>query len=478
MPISNSPSRQFDLDLRAPVFTRFRRGIVISWLRIVTFALLDAGLLVLAWQIAEAYGTQLDSAWNTGNNPSSMLLILSLEVGLIAAYGLYDSGQKRRDYFGLVKALTLSQVLLLLIAFLSQPGYFLSRSTFLLSWLLSIGLVCAGRVAVHCTVEYLRKQGTGCYPAFIICHPRDIETATRILQQENRYILSGWVDIAKLERGNWEEIVDKVRYLGVSEVFLCSPDPVENLMFLYWTLRNDGITLRILSLGFQTPFRVPEFSIIGGFPSITFSPPLVTGIDFWVKRCFDFCCALLILLLASPLYLAIALLIKLDSPGPIFYKQTRIGLRGKQFKAWKFRTMVTDADKMQKELEALNQTKDGILFKIKDDPRITRVGKFLRRYSLDELPQVFNVLFGQMSLVGPRPLPVRDVEKFSEHHFMRHEVMPGITGMWQVSGRSDIDNFEDVVRLDLSYIQNWSLWLDLKILLQTVGVVLNKTGAY
>jgi lipopolysaccharide/colanic/teichoic acid biosynthesis glycosyltransferase len=140
--------------------------------------------------------------------------------------------------------------------------------------------------------------------------------------------------------------------------------------------------------------------------------------------------------------------------------------------------MRADAEKLQKELETLNETKDGILFKIKDDPRITRVGKFLRRYSLDELPQLFNVLRGEMSLVGPRPLPVRDVDKFSEHHFIRHEVLPGITGLWQVSGRSNITDFEQVISLDLTYIENWSLKLDLEILLKTFMVILQKQGAY
>jgi exopolysaccharide biosynthesis polyprenyl glycosylphosphotransferase len=204
----------------------------------------------------------------------------------------------------------------------------------------------------------------------------------------------------------------------------------------------------------------------------------MTGSDFWIKRVVDFCAALILLALFSPIYGLIALLIKLDSPGPIFYRQNRVGLHGACFKAWKFRTMVVNADQLQKQLEAQNEMKDGVLFKLKDDPRVTRVGQVLRQYSLDELPQLFNVLLGEMSLVGPRPLPVRDVNNFEGHHYVRHEVLPGITGLWQVSGRSNISNFEEVIQLDLAYIQNWSLGLDLKILLKTVKVVLNKTGAY
>ena len=140
--------------------------------------------------------------------------------------------------------------------------------------------------------------------------------------------------------------------------------------------------------------------------------------------------------------------------------------------------MVNDAEKLQASLEAKNEIKDGVLFKMKNDPRVTKLGKFLRAYSLDELPQIFNVLFGEMSLVGPRPLPIRDVDKFHKKHFIRQEVLPGITGLWQVSGRSDIENFEEGVKLDMNYIENWSLWLDLKILFSTVRVVLHKSGAY
>jgi exopolysaccharide biosynthesis polyprenyl glycosylphosphotransferase len=205
---------------------------------------------------------------------------------------------------------------------------------------------------------------------------------------------------------------------------------------------------------------------------------LTIGKYYLVKRCMDFCFATVFVCLMSPIYLVIALAIRLDSPGPVFFKQTRVGLHGKKFQVWKFRTMRVDAEERQKELEALNETTDGVIFKIKNDPRITGIGAFLRRYSLDELPQMFNVVLGEMALVGPRPLPIRDVDKFSPHHFFRHEVLPGVTGLWQVSGRSNIVDFEQVIKLDFNYIQNWSLAMDFRILLKTVMVVLKKEGAY
>jgi exopolysaccharide biosynthesis polyprenyl glycosylphosphotransferase len=217
--------------------------------------------------------------------------------------------------------------------------------------------------------------------------------------------------------------------------------------------------------------------MIEEIPTIRFKSLPILGIDFRLKCLLDLVAASFILILISPIFLVISVLIKLDSPGPIFYKQYRVGLKGAHFQVWKFRTMVVNAGELQKELEAQNEIKGGVLFKIKDDPRITKIGKFLRRYSLDELPQLINVLQGEMSLVGPRPLPLRDVERFSKDHFLRHEVLPGITGLWQVKGRSNVDS-DDVFYWDIIYILQWSLALDLNILFQTVKAVLTREGAY
>jgi exopolysaccharide biosynthesis polyprenyl glycosylphosphotransferase len=175
----------------------------------------------------------------------------------------------------------------------------------------------------------------------------------------------------------------------------------------------------------------------------------------------------------------VAIMIKLDSKGPVIFKQERVGKNGRRFKIYKFRSMVVDAEQKKKELEKQNKVSGGYMFKIKDDPRITRVGKFIRRTSLDELPQLFNVLFGSMSLVGTRPPTVDEVEKYDTKHWRRLSIKPGITGMWQTSGRSEITNFDEVVALDTYYIDNWSMWLDLKIIIKTaVQLVLKRTGAY
>ncbi len=201
------------------------------------------------------------------------------------------------------------------------------------------------------------------------------------------------------------------------------------------------------------------------------------SIEFWIKRTLDLLASGAIFIILLPVLMLVALAIKLDSAGPIFHKQQRIGLRGNQFQMWKFRTMVPNASQLQQTLESENQAKGGVLFKLKVDPRCTRVGRFLRRYSLDELPQLLNVIVGDMSLVGPRPLILRDAAKLPSDMLFRHDVLPGITGLWQVKGRSSLD-VEQLYHWDGMYIRKWSLLLDTRILLQTLSVVINGAGSY
>jgi lipopolysaccharide/colanic/teichoic acid biosynthesis glycosyltransferase len=205
-------------------------------------------------------------------------------------------------------------------------------------------------------------------------------------------------------------------------------------------------------------------------------PPVFDGFDYVAKRTFDFVGAVILLLLLSPLLLVISIAVFVSSRGPVLYRSIRPGMGGEPFACFKFRTMRSDADQSQADLESLNEA-SGPLFKIRHDPRMTQVGRLLRRYSLDELPQLLNVLAGQMSLVGPRPLPQRDFDQLEQWHKKRYLVLPGITGLWQVSGRSELD-FDDLVRLDFLYLERWSVGLDLAILLKTVPAVLTRRGAF
>jgi exopolysaccharide biosynthesis polyprenyl glycosylphosphotransferase len=240
---------------------------------------------------------------------------------------------------------------------------------------------------------------------------------------------------------------------------------------------EQGIIVRIQSDLFKLKIARWQVDELGGIPIVTIRSGPSDGWPLLAKRLIDICGSSLLLVALAPLFVGVALGIKLDSPGPVFFIQERVGLNGRRFKLVKFRTMVVGADQQQQELERLNEAA-GPVFKIKGDPRITRLGRFLRRYSIDELPQLFNVLRGEMSLVGPRPLPVRDIERIDARgHKRRLSVKPGVTCLWQVNGRSNV-SFNEWVRMDLEYIDKWSLGLDLKILLKTIPAVLKGSGAY
>jgi len=205
--------------------------------------------------------------------------------------------------------------------------------------------------------------------------------------------------------------------------------------------------------------------------------PSLRGLPGLLKRLFDLSFALLGLVLTLPVMLAIAVLVKLDSPGPVLFKQRRVGLNGREFWMFKFRTMGVDAEARHQELLAFNEMKDGVIFKMTNDPRVTKIGRILRRTSLDELPQLYNVLRREMSIIGPRPLPTYEVAKHEPHQLKRLKVLPGCTGLWQVSGRSEIDSFQKMVELDLEYIEKWSPGYDIGILFRTVTVVLSAKGS-
>ena len=239
----------------------------------------------------------------------------------------------------------------------------------------------------------------------------------------------------------------------------------------------EGVEVWLLADFIKTSIARPDFDSIGDRPMLVFRTTPDVSWALWIKAVIDRAGAALILIPASFMMLVAAIVIKLTSPGPVIFRQVRAGKHGKPFTMYKFRTMVTDAEMLQSELMVFNQM-SGPVFKIDRDPRITPVGRFLRKWSIDELPQLFNVLRGHMSLVGPRPLPIYEVEKFENTAQRRRlSVKPGLTCLWQVSGRNQVTDFHEWVRLDLKYIDNWSIWLDIKILIMTVPAVLLGLGA-
>jgi exopolysaccharide biosynthesis polyprenyl glycosylphosphotransferase len=240
---------------------------------------------------------------------------------------------------------------------------------------------------------------------------------------------------------------------------------------------EEGVIVRVRAEIFQLHTAKAYADELEGIPVLTIRSGPKEDWRLLAKRLMDVVGSALLLVALAPLFGLVALLIKLNSPGPVFFAQERIGFNKRRFEMLKFRTMVNDAEKQQARLEDLNEA-EGPVFKIKNDPRVTPIGKFLRRFSIDELPQLINVLIGDMSLVGPRPLPVRDVERIDVvSHKRRFSIKPGLTCLWQVNGRSDI-GFEEWVRLDLEYIDQWSLGLDMLILLKTIPAVFKGPGAY
>ena len=239
----------------------------------------------------------------------------------------------------------------------------------------------------------------------------------------------------------------------------------------------EGVEVWLAADFFNTQIARTAVDDFHGVPLLVFHSAPAASLQGLAKQAIDFAGALAMLVLLSPVLLLCALAVKFNSPGPVLFRQKRSGLNGRPFTMFKFRSMGTNAEQRKHELAAMNEM-SGPVFKVSDDPRITPVGRFLRRYSLDELPQLFNVLQGSMSLVGPRPLPVDETKRFEDlSHRRRLSVKPGLTCLWQISGRNEVKEFSDWVRLDLEYIDNWSLWLDIKILVRTVPVVFIGTGA-
>jgi exopolysaccharide biosynthesis polyprenyl glycosylphosphotransferase len=469
-------------DIRAmQISMRWRTPIVI--LRSIVLLVIDTLMVYGSWTIADRIGI----ATSGSHIVHTIAPILAITIGTLAASGFYGTDDKLHRFAKLFKALTLAQVIILIAAFFYQPGlWWVSRLVFVIAWVLNFGSIGSARFLFDILNIHLRKH----YPIFkqaivLMGYPADIEKVRKLLDRSQQFRVDSTIDLSVWDiQSQLEPMITRIRARKVSEVFICSEQLIDNQIIFFWNLKAAGVHLRMVPTDLQLPQRSAETKMIEEVPTVRFKSLPIFGINFWLKRLFDTIASSVLLVILSPLLIAIAIVIKKTSTGSIFYKQDRVGLKGHRFKVWKFRTMVANANELQQELEAQNEVKGGVLFKIKADPRITKVGKFLRKYSLDELPQLFNVLQGQMSLVGPRPLAIRDYElsiqnseQFTRDRFLRYEVLPGVTGLWQVKGRASTDS-EEIFYWDMVYILQWSLALDLKILLETIKVVLLREGSY
>ncbi|MEM9806442.1 MAG: sugar transferase [Cyanobacteria bacterium P01_D01_bin.56] len=451
-----------------------------SGIRVIILLLSDALALGLAWQLAR-YLNQFYSPippqlvwWVWLGLPSLFWLFAVGTLLLFTHYGLYGKTVRARDYLRAAQLISSVYFISLVLAYFYDPKLDAPRSLFFSAWVSSVVLVSLTRLVANGVLAHW--QGVRAPTrVFLITQSNRLRRLAQTLERRSPYQVVG---AAMVSTANTEATFQRILAAKPDEVMAEDVPNVELASGLYWRLRRANIPLRLLPSSREMLYRrgIPE--IVAGLPTLMIETSVFQSVDYRIKRWLDYGLATLAVLLLSPVFVGIALSIRFTSPGPVFFRQKRIGLRGQIFEVWKFRTMTADAPKRQSQLEQQNQSADGILFKLHHDPRVTRIGKFLRRSSLDELPQLFNVLLGQMSLVGPRPLPLRDVAQFESWHHIRHQVLPGITGLWQVSGRSDIETFDDAARLDLHYIDNWSLNLDLEIMVATLRIVLTGLGAY
>jgi exopolysaccharide biosynthesis polyprenyl glycosylphosphotransferase len=349
---------------------------------------------------------------------------------------------------------------------------------------LSVTGLLLGRYLFMFGVRQAHKHGIGLRRAIVVGRHADAQRVVSALEGDSDadHQLLGFVAMVHTADaralGSIDEIETILDRLEPEEVILSSTlDRVQTRRVADACIRRGVAILTVPSWerairGWAEPVR------IGPLPGFHVHPARMAMPGLALKRVTDVALTSVGLVVAAPLMGLIAIAIKLDSRGPVFYRQRRVGLGGREFMMWKFRSMQHEADAAVEEIAPLNCYPDGRLFKVECDPRITRVGRALRRFSLDELPQLFNVLAGDMSLVGPRPPVPREVKRYDRRHFIRLSVVPGMTGPWQVNGRNLIRDFEEVVRLERRYIESWSLATDFEIMLKTIGVVLSGKGAY
>ncbi len=422
--------------------------------------------------------------------PMMALLTVLLILGY-ASHKIYIS-QRGRSWLDEMYALfsgTLTGLMLLIVItyYISELSY--SRGLLPLAAITILALLAISRVAKVILLNRLRKKGVGVQRVLvvgagevgravirsIVAHP---ELGYQVIGFVDDNPTKGQTDLGKIKAlGEIENLPALISEHQIGLVIVALPWMYHRkILRIMRQCEGQQIEVYIVPDLLQTTIRHVDVEYLGEVPVVGVRQNALGKGALFFKRALDLTVALLGMAIAWPVWLLIAILIKLDSPGPVIFAQTRIGKNGVPFTCFKFRTMRQGADAEKARLMARNEG-EARLFKIKDDPRVTRVGRFLRRSSLDELPQTINVLRGEMSIVGPRPQVPKEVELYLEWHRHRLDVLPGITGMWQVSGRSEL-GFDEMALLDIWYVENWTPWLDIKILLKSVGVVLIRRGAY
>jgi len=470
--------------------------------RIFLFSLLlsDVGMTLLAYRLAYAIRFEmkipvfyLDFSPEMGRYQMIVLLLLPVLITLFAIGGLYERKNLlggTKEYSHVLNATTIAIFLIVSAGFL-DPTFIVARGWVLLAWALTFLMVASGRFMLRRIVHALRFKGFFLAPTLIVgANDEGLSLASQFMGSKNSGLhVLGFVD-EKLPAG--APLVNNLHVLGpVSQLdALIEKYKVEELVLASSAISSrekmleifkrygvgSGVNVRLSSGLYEiitTGLSVMEFAYV---PLVRINQVRLTGVDRFLKLVLDYAITIPGLLLISPFMLLIAALIRLDSPGPVIHRRRVMGVNGRQFDAYKFRSMHVNGDEILDQYPDLKKEL-ARTHKLKWDPRITKMGEFLRKTSLDELPQLFNVLKREMSLVGPRMITPSEMEMYDQWDLNLLTVQPGITGLWQVSGRSDV-SYEQRVRLDMHYIRNWSIWFDLQLLLQTIPAVVKRRGAY
>jgi exopolysaccharide biosynthesis polyprenyl glycosylphosphotransferase len=436
--------------------------------------------------LSDPFAGMMPAGWHPQLMPAEYLGFLAMYAVVIVlccqSQDLYRTVRTRTALDeGLAVCKAVAFATLLLTAFVYIAGAGLSRVVVVATGALTLALLIAWRLAKKRLIGRRTALGVGVTNAFIVGAGRVGQALSRYLE-ENRhlgYAVKGFLDHNHTHDprrvGRIEDLEALAQAHFVDEVFITIPSERELVKRVALEARRHRLNVKVVPELYDGLAWHAPFEYVGDFPVSVLHREPIPAVGLVAKRTMDVVCSAAALTVLSPLLLAIAALIKLDSRGPVFYLAPRAGRKGRPFICCKFRTMRTDADAVKAALRAEQNERMGPTFKMANDPRITPVGRWLRKFSLDELPQFWNVLRGDMSMVGPRPHPLDDVNEYRLEHLRRLDVKPGITGLWQVTARKD-PSFERNLELDIEYIETWSLWLDVKILLGTVPAAIKGSG--
>lgn len=462
-----------------------------SWMKHIDFMVLDLVCMQIAFVIAYMMRNGVELPYKNVEYQQIGVLLALLHICVVFFDESYKSVLKRgllKELKAVIKQVSLVMSMILCIMFFQKNSLQYSRVAFIWTWGISIVLEYGMHIVMKRYIRYRNVKSTNLRSVIVATSSDIVQNVvdTILMNQYSDFKITGIAILDQDMRGTHinnipivatsDDVLDYVKNNIVDEVFINLSRELELTDALVNGCINMGAAVHLNLMWSSRTITDKTVQNFGGYMVLSQSIKMATPRQLFFKRLIDICGGIVGVFVTALVTILVAPIIYAQSPGPIFFSQVRVGKNGRKFKIYKFRSMYTDAEERKKELMAQNEM-SGFMFKMKNDPRIFPFGAFMRKTSIDELPQLLNVLKGDMSLVGTRPPTVDEYEQYEQHHKSRLAIKPGVTGMWQVSGRSEITDFEDVVALDREYITGWNLGMDLKILMKTVKVVIWRSGS-